>query len=76
MIRGVADPRWDEWERVTTPALVIYADGGMFAQEQKVRFISRGRNVTRVDLANASHDAHLDAFDKWTDALTTFIGDR
>ena len=75
-IRAVADPRWEEWERVVAPTLVIYADGGMFTEEQKARFISRGRSVTRVDLVGASHDAHLDAFEKWIDALTAFIVDR
>lgn len=74
-MRSVADPRWEEWERVTAPTLVIYADGGMFTEEQKACFTSRGRNVTRVDLVGASHDAHLDAFEQWIDALTAFIVD-
>ena len=75
-IRAVAAPRWEEWNRVMAPTLVIYADGGMFTEEQKARFVSRGPNVTRVDLVGASHDAHLDAFEQWIDALTAFIVDR
>lgn len=69
----VSAPRWDEWESVTAPTLVVYADQGMFTDEQKDSFVTRGVSVTRVDLPGASHDAHLDAFDQWIQALTRFI---
>ncbi|KNC19062.1 alpha/beta hydrolase [Arthrobacter sp. RIT-PI-e] len=72
-ITHVGEPRWEEWESITTPTLVVYAEHGMFTQEQKDQFTERGANVTRVDLADASHDAHLDAFNPWISALTTFI---
>ncbi|WP_422936643.1 alpha/beta fold hydrolase [Sinomonas sp. P47F7] len=75
-ITAVAVPRWQEWESVTAPTLVIYAHGGMFTEEQKTRFVSRGRNATRMDLRGATHDAHLDAFHQWTRALIGFIGTR
>lgn len=79
MIRTLAAvmcPRWDEWESITTPTLVVYAEHGMFTDEQKDQFIERGRNVSRVDLADASHDAHLDAFNQWIDVLKKFIKAR
>jgi pimeloyl-ACP methyl ester carboxylesterase len=75
-IRHLATPRWEEWTSVRAPTLVIYADGGMFTEEQKARFVAGGANVRRVDLWGASHDAHLDAFDQWIDALATFIFER
>lgn len=75
-IRVVAVPRLTEWRRVTAPALVLYADGGIFTEEQKQRFVTQGNNVIRVDLVGASHDAHLDAFDQWTEALTSFVDSR
>ncbi|MCJ1688013.1 alpha/beta fold hydrolase [Rathayibacter sp. VKM Ac-2927] len=68
-ITAVAVPRWEEWERVTAPTTVIYASDGLFTSEAKDEFIRRGRDVTRIDLAGASHDAHLDAFDGWIAAL-------
>ncbi|WP_420367075.1 alpha/beta fold hydrolase [Curtobacterium sp. L1-20] len=68
-IEAVGEPRWTEWESVEVPTLVLYADGGMFSEEQKAEFVSRGRAVRRVDLTGASHDAHLDAFDQWISAL-------
>lgn len=72
-IEAVAVPRWAEWQSVEAPTLVVYADGGMFSEEQKAEFVQRGRNVHRVDLRDASHDAHLDAIEQWTDALLDFI---
>lgn len=75
-ISDVAAPRWTEWKQVIAPTLVLYADGGLFAEDQKTRFVSHRPNVARVDLIGASHDAHLDAFEQWIDALTAFINDR
>jgi pimeloyl-ACP methyl ester carboxylesterase len=73
ILAGVAVPRRAEWESISLPTLVVYADGGMFTAEQKNAFVSRGANVTRVDLASASHDAHLDAFEGWSRALGDFL---
>jgi pimeloyl-ACP methyl ester carboxylesterase len=70
---ALAVPRWQEWESVTAPTLVVYADGGMFTEEQKTRFVRARPGITRIDLANAAHDAHLDAFDQWIAALERFI---
>ncbi|MBG6192419.1 pimeloyl-ACP methyl ester carboxylesterase [Arthrobacter sp. CAN_A212] len=72
----LAVPRWTEWESVAAPTLVIYADEGMFTEEQKIRFVSRGVRETRADLTGASHDAHLDAFEDWIGALTGFLRAR
>ena len=72
-IEAVGTPRWAEWESVTAPVLVVYADDGMFTAEQQDEFVRRGRDVRRVDLHDASHDAHLDAADQWIDALRAFV---
>lgn len=64
---------WQEWERITAPTLVVYAEQGMFSPTQKNEFIRRGQAVVRVDLAGATHDAHLDRFDAWIAALRTFL---
>ncbi|MDE0546454.1 alpha/beta fold hydrolase [Microbacterium sp. C7(2022)] len=75
-ISAVATPRWTEWEQVTTPTLVVYAENGMFTPEQKSQFVARGAYATRVDLAGGSHDAHLDAFTEWIAALSSFLETR
>jgi pimeloyl-ACP methyl ester carboxylesterase len=74
-IAAVAHPRWEEWASVTAPTLVVYADNGMFTEAQKSRFVAHRDGVTRVDLADASHDAHLDAFDAWIEVLRWFVSD-
>lgn len=74
-VEAMSQPRWTEWEAIEAPTLVIYADGGMFTEEQKSEFVRRGRNARRVDVTAASHDAHLDAFDQWIGALGTVLAD-
>lgn len=72
-ISAVAVPRWAEWASVTAPTLAVYGGNGMFPEASKDEFVRRGRDVTRVDLPGASHDAHLDAFDAWMAALRGFV---
>lgn len=72
-LSAVAVPRWAEWENVGAPALVVYGGNGMFPEASKDEFVRRGRDVTRIDLPGASHDAHLDAFDTWLAALRRFL---
>ena len=72
-LEGMSAPNRSEWESVSAPTLVVYADGGMFTEEQKADFVARGRRVARRDLVRASHDAHLDAFDEWIAVLGPFL---
>ncbi|WP_435527168.1 alpha/beta fold hydrolase [Microbacterium aurantiacum] len=72
-LEGMSAPNRSEWESVSAPSLVVYADGGMFTEEQKADFVAGGRRVARVDLVGASHDAHLDAFDEWIAVLGSFL---
>ena len=76
VLAPLAEPRWQEWSRVQAPTLVVYAADGMFTEEQKTQFVERGNDVTRIDLAGGSHDAHLDAFEQWIEALTGFLDTR
>lgn len=73
VLASMSVPYWQEWERVTAPTLVVCAEHGMFTATQKNESIRRGQVVVRVDLAGASHDAHLDSFDAWIAALRTFL---
>ena len=52
---------------------IAFAFNGMFVEEQKAAFVAGNGNATRIDLAGASHDAHLDAFDALVAALTSFL---
>lgn len=70
---AVAAPRWTEWESVSIPSLVVYADGGIFDEGDKSEFVRRGQRAQRIDIPDASHDAHLDAFDRWAEILHAFL---
>lgn len=68
-IREVHEPRWTEWESLSVPTVAMFAEHGMFTAEQKDELVRRRPQTTRVDIAGATHDAHLDAFDAWIAAL-------
>ncbi|KGJ72165.1 alpha/beta hydrolase [Cryobacterium roopkundense] len=73
IIDAVAVPRWGEWESVSVATLVVYANGGIFSEEDKAEFVRRGQHAQRIDVDEASHDAHLDAFDRWVSLLQSFL---
>lgn len=75
-ILEVMSSRLEEWKGIAVPTLVVFAEHGEFTEEQKDRFVESGNNVSRIDLIGASHDAHLDAFDQWIEALAHFISRR
>ena len=72
-LAGLMAPRWEEWKSITVPVLAVFAENGMFSEEEKRRFVSSGHDVSRSDLAGASHDAHLDRFLQWVDVLRPFV---
>ena len=72
-INAVSEPRWREWESIDAPTLVVFGENGMFTSGEKSEFVRRGNKVIRLDLAGASHDAHLDAFEDWITALRSFL---
>ncbi len=65
--------RWDEWERVTIPTLVVFADDGMFDEDTKHEFVTCGQQARRVDIPRSGHDTHLDAPSFWTSTLRAFL---
>lgn len=72
-IKEVSVPRWEEWESIEAPTLVVYGEYGMFTSDEKSEFVLRGHNTQHYDLPGASHDAHLDAFDDWVSVLNSFL---
>lgn len=72
-IAAVHESRWTEWAELITPTLALFAEHGMFSAEQQEELVRR-RPSTRVGhLPGASHDAHLDAYDAWVDALRAYL---
>jgi pimeloyl-ACP methyl ester carboxylesterase len=72
-IEAVHAPRWAEWGSLGPPTLVVFARHGMFSDVDKDGLIRRRPVTDRVDLTSGSHDAHLDAYDAWMDALRGWL---
>ena len=73
-IAAVHEPRWEQWEALELPTLVVFAADGMFSRESRDELIRRRPTVDRADLTGGSHDAHLDAFDEWATVLRGWLG--
>lgn len=74
-IAAVHHPRWGEWEALRVPTSVVFADGGMFTEAQKSELVARRPGTRRLDIVGASHDAHLDAFERWIEVLRAELSD-
>jgi pimeloyl-ACP methyl ester carboxylesterase len=72
-MNGLMQPRWDDWQAVAAPTLVLYGEDGMFSEDEKRTFLLFSPGARRVNLPEASHDAHLDAFGPWIAALRNFL---
>ncbi|MEV7692011.1 alpha/beta hydrolase [Microbacterium sp. NPDC089189] len=75
VIAAVHEARWAEWDELRVPTTAVFADGGMFTAAQKDELISRRPSTRRIDIAGASHDAHLDAFERWVEILRAELSD-
>jgi pimeloyl-ACP methyl ester carboxylesterase len=70
-----ADSRsyWEQWERVSCPALVMRRGRGSLSCADARSMVDRGRDVELVEVADADHDLHLDRPDRWREALSAFL---
>ncbi|HIY67559.1 MAG TPA: alpha/beta hydrolase [Candidatus Agrococcus pullicola] len=72
-IEAVHEPRWSEWEALQVPTLTVFARHGMFSDADKDELIRRRPETIRIDLDGGSHDAHLDAFEEWSEVLRRWL---
>lgn len=75
VIAAVHEPRWTEWENLATPTLAIFAEHGMFTDEQKAELIRRRPSTLRADIPGTGHDAHLEAFDTWIKIIRCYLNE-
>jgi len=73
MVEVDAHARWEEWERVAAPTLLVFGENGMFNPSMRTELTARSRDASAVELSGGSHDAHLDAFPAWIAALRAFV---
>jgi pimeloyl-ACP methyl ester carboxylesterase len=76
-ISGVASvARWDAWERVTAPTLLVRGEHGTVDDGEWRRMIELRPDVRRVVVPDAGHDVHLEQPDAWIAVLRDFLADR
>jgi pimeloyl-ACP methyl ester carboxylesterase len=64
---------WEDWERISCPALVVRAGDGSVSPSDAEAMAARGQDVRLVELPGAKHDLHLDRPADWRQALTEFV---
>jgi pimeloyl-ACP methyl ester carboxylesterase len=75
-IRAVADTaRWDEWQSVTAPTLLVRGDRGNTDEGELRRMLDLRPDVEQAVISDAGHDAHLDQPAAWQRILRGFLGD-
>jgi pimeloyl-ACP methyl ester carboxylesterase len=73
-IRGVADvARWDAWERVTAPTLLVRGEHGTVDDGEWRRMLSLRPDAEHAVVPDAGHDVHLDQPNAWTTILHAFL---
>jgi pimeloyl-ACP methyl ester carboxylesterase len=64
---------WEQWDRVSCPALVVRGGEGSLALADAASMVARGHDAKLVELADAKHDVHLDCPGEWRQALSDFM---
>lgn len=73
-LKAVHIPRWAEWEKLEVETVAIFAKESMFTAPEQKELIRRRPQTKLIELDAGSHDAHLDAFDQWVEALNHALG--
>lgn len=63
---------WDEWARIRCPVLVVRAQRGVAAGDTQ-RMVELSNTATLVEIADASHDIHLDQPLRWRESIEGFL---
>lgn len=70
---AVAEPSWEEWERISCPALIVRPENGIVDPDLAGEMVERLPSATLIEVPNAAHDVHLDKPDAWREALSSFL---
>ena len=63
---------WDEWAGIRCPVLVVRAQRGVAAGDTQ-RMVARAKKARLVEIADTSHDIHLDQPLRWRESLEGFL---
>ena len=73
VIEAVHQPRWKEWETLTPATLAVFGEKGMFSEAQQQELVERRPQTEHRVIPGASHDAHLDASERWISLVRDFV---
>lgn len=68
-----ARARWDEWQRVKVPTLLVLGEHGIIPAAEVQRMLSLRPDVEQVVVPGAGHDVHLEERDVWVRVLRQFL---
>ncbi|GAB7045156.1 alpha/beta hydrolase [Catenuloplanes indicus JCM 9534] len=71
-LAAAVGPRWDEFDAVTCPTLLVTGEHGVLPADEVAR-MERHPYVRSVRIPGAGHDVHLDSADAWRAALSGFL---
>ena len=72
-LRAAARSRWEEWERITCPTLIVRAGGGTLPAAEARDMAARMPRAQLTEVPGAGHDLHLDSPQRWRAALEPFL---
>ena len=70
---ALAEPGWEDWERVACPTLIVRAGKGFVDAAVARTMVERLPGAMLVEIEDATHDVHLDKPDEWRATLTRFL---
>lgn len=65
---------WEEWERISCPALVVRAGKGVLGDAEVEEMTARLPHACVINVDSAEHDLHLDRPDQWRRVMSDFLG--
>jgi pimeloyl-ACP methyl ester carboxylesterase len=71
--RAIAEPNWEDWERVSCPTLVVRASRGLVDPKAARAMMAALPSAQLTELPDAGHDLHLDRPERWRQTLTAFL---
>jgi pimeloyl-ACP methyl ester carboxylesterase len=64
---------WDQWNRITCPALVVRGQSGWMSEDETRRMLELLPGSRLAEIPDAGHDVHLDQPDHWHAVLGEFL---
>jgi pimeloyl-ACP methyl ester carboxylesterase len=71
--QAIAEPSWQDWERIACPTLVVIAGNGFVGRQTAQEMIERLPGAQLAEFAVAGHDLHLDSPEEWRRTLSVFL---